>query len=84
MKYNIAEKIYYNEDLMYLIYQYEPTYLDKHKNLLKKILEVICDKAHDFWYNKYEKAFYQNEETIIIIELQNAFFDTLELLGFII
>lgn len=83
MDYNIADKIYYNKDLMDIIYQYDPTYLDKHKLLLKNNLNIIGDKAHDFWYYKYEKALYESDNIKYILELQSAFFDTLEIIGFI-
>jgi hypothetical protein len=83
MKYNIAEKIYYNEDLMYLIYQYDYTYLEKHKELIKDCLKMICEKAHFFWFDKYEKALYNDNNISSVLELQDAFFDTLEQLGYV-
>jgi hypothetical protein len=82
MKYNIAEKIFYNPDLMYIIYQYDYTYLKKHKELIKDSLLLICEKAHFFWYEKYEKALNNNTDFKEILQLQDAFFDTLDLLGY--
>ena len=84
MKFNIAEKIYYNPDLMYIIYQYDYTYLEKHKNIFKNSLVLLLEKAHHLWYQKYENALYINQHSSSILEFQSAFFDTLEQLGFIL
>lgn len=77
-----GEKVFYIGELMYLIYQYDSTHIDKHKKLIGKLRTIICDEAHIFWYNKYEKALNNNSDKKYILELQNAFFDTLEQLGF--
>ena len=80
---NIGQKIYYNTDLMYIIYQYDSTYIEKHKHLIKDCLLNICQNAHIFWYNKYEKELIKYENIKYILELQEAFFDTLNQLGII-
>lgn len=79
----VGEKIYYNDDLMYIIYQYDSTYIDKHKLLIKNSLLSICEVSHSFWYDKYEKALREDKNIKYVLELQEAFFDTLELLGII-
>jgi hypothetical protein len=80
---NVGQKIYYNNDLMYIIYEYDSTHIEKHKSLIKDCLLNICQKAHIFWYNKYEKELIKYENIKYILELQEAFFDTLNQLGII-
>ena len=95
-----GQKIYYNDDLMYIINQFDSTHIEKHKFLIKDTLNQICETSHSFWYNKYEKALRNhlcNIKYILelqdvffdcnikyILELQDAFFDTLILLGIFI
>jgi hypothetical protein len=78
---NVAEKIYYNRDLMDLIYQFDYTYIKKHKLLFKESLNLILEKSHYFWYDKYEKSLSYNCNMKSIFEYQDAFFDTLEQLS---
>ena len=80
----IGHKIYYNNHLMDIIYEFDSTYIEKHKFLIKKCLLNICETSHIFWYNKYEKEVKKYENKKYILELQDAFFDTLDQLGIII
>ena len=81
MIYNVGRKIYENDDLMYLIFQYDSTHIEKHKLLMKENLLIISEKSHSFWYDKYEKALKEYTNIRSILEFQEAFFDTLEILG---
>jgi hypothetical protein len=82
MLYCIAgEKIYYNNYLMDIIYEFDSTYIENHKYLMKKCLLNICESSHTFWYYKYEKEIKKYDNIKYILELQEAFFDTLEQLG---
>jgi hypothetical protein len=54
---------------------------EKHKLLMKENLLIISEKSHTFWYDKYEKALKEYTNIRSILEFQEAFFDTLEILG---
>lgn len=74
----IGKKVYENDDLMYLIFQYDSTHIEKHKLLMKETLLSICEKSHFFWYDRYEKSLKECRNIKNILDFQDAFFDTLE------
>lgn len=75
-------KIFYNDDLMYLINQFDSTHIESHKLKMRDSILLICETSHSFWYNLYEKSLNECKETKYILQIQDAFFDTLVLLGY--
>jgi hypothetical protein len=76
-------RIYYDKYLLDYIFEFDNTYREKFVN---KIImpKLLLDSSHSFWYDKYEKSLFKNNNTKYTLELQEAFFDTLEQLGIII
>jgi hypothetical protein len=74
----VGQLIYYNKLLLDYIFEFDGTYKENFKKefiLNRKILEA----SHYYWYNRYEKALFLEDSDIIILQLQDAFFDTLNL-----
>ena len=70
--------IFYNKYLLNYIFEFDDTYTQKFKKelvLSKKILESV----HIYWYKRYEKELYNKETRYnnFVLELQDAYFDTL-------
>jgi hypothetical protein len=74
-----SRKVYYNEDLMYLIYQFDSTHIENHKKKFANCMILISSSAHTYWYNKYNNALYNTVSYDLdkILEYQDEFFDTL-------
>lgn len=70
--------IFHNKYLLNYIFEFDDTYQQRFKKeliLSKKILE----STHIYWYKRYEKELYNNEtrNNNFVLELQDAYFDTL-------
>ena len=70
--------IFHNKYLLNYIFEFDDTYKQKFKKeliLSKKILEA----SHMYWYKRYEKELYKNNKNNcnLILEFQDAYFDTL-------
>ena len=74
-----SHKVYYNDDLMYIIYQYDSTHIENHKKKFVKCMNLISSCAHTYWYNKYSNALNNKISYNLdkILEYQDEFFDTL-------
>lgn len=74
----VGQLIYYNKPLLDYIYEFDGTYKEKFKKefvLNRKILET----SHTYWYTRYEKALFLEDNDVIVLQLQYVFFDTLNL-----
>jgi len=69
-------KVFSDKYLVNYIYQFDNTYKDI---FTKSVLSnnQILESAHSFWYNKYEKMLFMNEPYDYVMELLDAFYDTL-------
>jgi hypothetical protein len=76
-------RIYYDKYLLDYIFEFDNTYKEK---FINKIItpKLLLNSSHLFWYYKYEKSLFKNNNERYTLELQEAFFDTLEQLGIII
>jgi hypothetical protein len=77
--YNPGRKIYENDDLMYVISQFDSTHIENHKNKFINCINLISSSAHTYWYNRYHyelnnQIFYDPNK---VLEYQREFFNTL-------
>lgn len=72
-------KVFNDKYLLNYIYEFDNTY----KEIFTKMVlsnNQILEGAHCFWYDKYQKMLFTNKPYKYVMELQDAFFDTLSMI----
>jgi hypothetical protein len=68
--------IFNNKYLLDYIFEFDDTYKQKFKKDLV-LSKVILGAVNNYWYKRYERELYEKNDTNLVFELQDMFFNTL-------